>query len=290
MAKVRNSIIGELSGKLGGMVFSRNKSGAIVRANVKGINPRTVAQLKARQAFKYASVLFRNVSNTNKVLWQEFADNYYNPKNGTNNGQYSGYNAFMGLRNITNDASQSAENGEVGVNGAIPSEETNIDYIAMPDTPIGKSFVGAVVDSTTDNVIPLSVKEAEITIDGNWKVVLSIGDESGYDIVDFADPNGYEIGLGVYISYGSPDGSKEFQNINAQKLDYIKPLEKGLGILGMDDAQTIEFRPISTVDISSFKRYPLVGEDVYLNVYAINKYGQMSLIGGKVAECLTGLS
>jgi hypothetical protein len=67
--------VSQMSGKQGGTVFSRNKSGAYTRTNRKGTNPNTASQQSRRANFRAASRYFRTLS---AVQQQSFKDNAIN--------------------------------------------------------------------------------------------------------------------------------------------------------------------------------------------------------------------
>jgi hypothetical protein len=67
--------VSQMSGKQGGTVFSRNKSGAYTRTNRKGTNPNTTSQQSRRANFRAASRYFKTLS---AVQQQSFKDNAIN--------------------------------------------------------------------------------------------------------------------------------------------------------------------------------------------------------------------
>ena len=100
MAIIKGSLIGELSGKLGGQVFSRNRSGAYIRQYVIPVNPNTVAQQNARSRFSSAAGGYHTLSDTQKAHWQEYANSIFSPLDEPNNGQFTGFNAWTSLNNV----------------------------------------------------------------------------------------------------------------------------------------------------------------------------------------------
>lgn len=279
MAKVLNSSIGQLSGKMGGMVFSRNKGGAYVRAGVKGNNPQTQTQLKARYAFGSVATLFRSLTSAEKTSWQEFADNYYSPRNGGNAGQFSGYNAFIALRSAVQQAYLRPLEPVIKNTGVdISSGITFTDFTPMPETPIAKSFAPAVKTTGGDNAL-LSVKSAVIETDGSFNVVLQVGDGTGVDLAGNVDENGYEIGYAVYISNGNPSDNMSYNNQFAVNLGYVKPWNATAPGTDLLAVETIGVDSSVAFPIGSLKRFPLLDEYVNVTVYAFNKYGMFTRIG-----------
>lgn len=66
--------IDEMSGKQGGMVYTRARSGPTRRSLVVPMNPRTPAQSQARANLSHAATAFRALSPTDATLWRAYAD------------------------------------------------------------------------------------------------------------------------------------------------------------------------------------------------------------------------
>ena len=286
MAKVINSYIGQLSGKLGGMVFSRNAGGAYVRANVKGTNPQTISQVQARNAFASVATLFRGLSSAEKSQWQEFADNYYSPRGGGNTGQFSAYNAFIALRSTVQQTIRYALSDYIAVNGSEPAGgKTQVPFTPMPETPVATTLLPALATVGGDSAL-LSVTSAELFTDGHVRVELQVGDGTGVDLVNNQDINGNVIGYAVYYSNGNPSDNMAYANPEANCAGYFEPWlfdVPGTDALGV---QTYTFDVLSGLSIGRFKRFPLINEYVLISVYAMNKYGMMTLIGSVESQVL----
>jgi hypothetical protein len=77
MAKViYGAGVSQMSGKQGGTVFSRNKSGAYTRTNRKGTNPNTQSQQNRRASFRAASRYFKTLSSVQQQSFKDNAINY----------------------------------------------------------------------------------------------------------------------------------------------------------------------------------------------------------------------
>lgn len=77
MAKViYGAGVSQMSGKQGGTVFSRNKSGAYTRTNRKGTNPNTPAQQARRAAFADASRTFKALTSVQQQSFKDQSLNY----------------------------------------------------------------------------------------------------------------------------------------------------------------------------------------------------------------------
>ena len=69
--------ITEMRGSIGGNVYSRNKSGAIVRQRTKPVNPGTSFMVLAKSIFTAVSALWSNggLTETQRQGWRDYADN-----------------------------------------------------------------------------------------------------------------------------------------------------------------------------------------------------------------------
>lgn len=98
MALVKNPFqSGEASGKVGSLVASRNRSGAIMRQNAKPVQPRTPSQTGQRYAFTQVSNGFLSLSTTNIEDWNNFGNNYTVPNRLGDASNITGRNWFIGL-------------------------------------------------------------------------------------------------------------------------------------------------------------------------------------------------
>lgn len=96
----------ELSGKLGGSVYARNKGGAYVRIFTIPINPRSQGQLAVRNGWASAVTAYHALSDSQKANWNYFAITDYKPKYPKIGISYSGFNCFVGCKNELIQASR----------------------------------------------------------------------------------------------------------------------------------------------------------------------------------------
>lgn len=289
MAKIVNSTFGELSGKLGGMVFSRNAGGAYVRAGVKGTNPQTQSQLSARNAFASVSTLFRSLSSAEKTQWQEFADNWYSPRSGGNTGQFSAYNAFISLRSTVRQALRLAFNPDILLNGTTATGgETFTEFTPMPETPLALGLSAGLATADASS-IALDVETAVVTVDGRFRINLRVGDGLGSDVIGNEDVYGNKLGYAVYISNGNPSDNMSYGNEFSKCLGFARPFSlttPGTQFDGLTDMSIINDTPRI---IGQFKRFPLLNEYVNVTVLAMNKYGMFTRLGSIETQIVASL-
>lgn len=70
------AIVDNISGKLNGTVFSRNKGGHYMRSKSKPTNPRTAPQMAVRAAFGAISQLWRGLTEAQRAAWQAAAADF----------------------------------------------------------------------------------------------------------------------------------------------------------------------------------------------------------------------
>lgn len=63
-------------GKVGGTVMSRNRSGAYIRNKVTPVNPRSIAQMKARTRLGQLSAQWNDLTEGQRQAWMAMAPNY----------------------------------------------------------------------------------------------------------------------------------------------------------------------------------------------------------------------
>jgi hypothetical protein len=77
MAKTKlGGVVGAVSGKLAGMVFSHNRSGTYVRQKTSPVQPRTTRQMTQRAIFTNVTKAWRTLSLTVQNQWLDWAANH----------------------------------------------------------------------------------------------------------------------------------------------------------------------------------------------------------------------
>lgn len=70
------SIVAEIRGKLGGTVFSRNRSGNYMRNKTSPVNPNTERQVQVRSQFSFLAGYFKDtITATQRDNWNSWANN-----------------------------------------------------------------------------------------------------------------------------------------------------------------------------------------------------------------------
>jgi hypothetical protein len=89
------SIVGTLSGKLGGTVYSRNRWGSYVRQLVMPTQPQTPAQVNARGRIASIAAMWHELTPAQRLEWDTFAPSIVRVDPLGNPLNYNGYTAFM---------------------------------------------------------------------------------------------------------------------------------------------------------------------------------------------------
>lgn len=291
---VGGSPMGEIRGKLGSSVFSRNKAGQIVRAYAKPTDPSTQAQITARSNFGQAVNAFHSLTPAQKAAWNSFASSYFSSKRrGNLPSVHSGVNAFISLRNVA-----------LNMNRTMPPMGNNVN-VSSQTTLIGAATVTPVVPSQFAPNTPMQgvIGEGNILIDGvdgvSWQpssstitfglnvTMTGVGptpDPYGDGKNIFNDPEGRQVGFAIYAS-----------NMFEQKGTYVNnPDIVLLGNTGLLDIETgilqiaftkieIEIDGGAYVNNSSLSKYKTgYTEDqlVEYSVWMFNQEGQILRVGG----------
>lgn len=70
------AIVDNISGKLNGTVFAKNKGGNYMRSKSKPSNPKTAAQMAVRAQFGAISSAWKNLTESARSAWRESASNF----------------------------------------------------------------------------------------------------------------------------------------------------------------------------------------------------------------------
>lgn len=200
MARILGFQYGEMRGKLGGNVFSRNKAGAYVRAKVTPVNPQTVRQQTARYRFGNMSILYQSLSNMAKDCWQTFASTHFNPLKGNNTGIYTGGNAFVALRQSAAQGNDYSNINEITSDGTATTL-TQLNYNATTEPPSAPTSA-TIIDS---NAVAQRIEVDTIVIreDGSYDFNIKFPDASPTSTATFSaflNAEEQNFGIGIYIS------------------------------------------------------------------------------------------
>ena len=202
MARVINSLIGELRGKLGGTVYSRNAAGPIVRAKSKPTNPNTGAQQAARLSFRTAGKAYQTLTQSLQGGWNTFAKNVYNPFKKKNSGQFTASQAYAGICAQVANANKHVGaftcqlyGGTTVITGITCANLTGV--ITPPLVSVAPNIVDTASVAASYKVRGIYMSAANIvTVDLDVQGMAGVAMTAG----DFKDNKGNPYGFSVYIS------------------------------------------------------------------------------------------
>lgn len=151
MARVLGNPFGDLRGKLGGSVFSRNKSGAIVRVYTKNTDRRSDSQIDRRSRFGNVASLWASLSASIKSNWNQYAESSFAPKKGKKPGSYTGFAAFVSIESNKSNFGVNMSLFSM-LNPTLTSVSTSSAFEALGTVPT-KSLTAGVYDVTTHDYI-----------------------------------------------------------------------------------------------------------------------------------------
>ena len=282
---IGGSMIGELSGKLGGNVFARNKSGAYIRQYVIPVDPRTIAQVNARSKFGAASSNFHALTPEQKANWQNFASNVFNPKTGKL-GVSSGFNAFVSLNNVV-------------LNAKIRSATFKIDSVAAPATAqnFGTSYdppafaleSNLIMSGGGNSAISLSDitmepwQTAGPYIDIPIKILYNITGLSGPmgDIGYTEDAKGNYYGFKAFMSNPVAQPGVFVQNPYLIDLGTVKPVNFTTPV---SSPENFEVSFAASLLAANYQALGTTGQYVEISVFQVSQTGMLLKSGSRMLE------
>jgi hypothetical protein len=126
MAKIiLQQAFAEISGKLNGTVFAKNRGGAYMRTKVSPVNARTSAQLQARNLLSGYSQAWRNLTQTQRDAWNSASSDWSLATVFAQGATATGHGLFVTLNTNTNLAGGSPLTLPPNKVGAAPIQELN---------------------------------------------------------------------------------------------------------------------------------------------------------------------
>ncbi len=103
MAKIKfGMMMTDARGKLGGQVFSKNRSGAYVRTKVTPVNPRTISQQDNRSALGMFSAMWSSLTEAQRNAWNGAVEQWQKTNVFGDLQKPTGKNLFTGLNKVRN--------------------------------------------------------------------------------------------------------------------------------------------------------------------------------------------
>lgn len=267
MARVIGNPFGELRGKLAGSVFSRSRAGAIVREYVKPVNPNSIRQLASRAMFRASSQGWTGLTQLEQGSWNLFATAIYNPLQNTNNGQFTGNQSFVAIKNAIANAQGNTFDTTWTVVGPIAPPVFVPGAFKFDNVAPASSLVGNIAQ-TAGPAVTFQIDTIEISADLEVKCnLLLLGTlPGGLAANSLIDTNGNLFTFAVYISDpvrtlgGRPKNDFYLRLGNAEIGTFaVPPLEDATKIKFAYDAGVIQAQLKSSILEGQIYKVTIVG-------------------------------
>lgn len=287
MARVLGNPFGEMSGKMGGIVFARNKRGSYIRGYVKPVNPNTESQAVARNSFTSAVTAWHTLDDFQKNLWKSYASSYFSSKSlGNISGGHSGINAFVSLRNsLLNFSRKQMAMIDLAIEiNAVPvtavTQSITVLPLLPPEQPFQPQFLGGLITVNGVNTAffdsnMIGTIEFGLTTSGGLGPGPTPPSPTMQNI--FKDQNGSNMGIAVYASNALAQASQFVQNPEIVLLSSTGLIDNYTTVSAVPSKLQINFDG-SILGLQQKTQW-VAGQSVRLDAYAYNDLGESARIG-----------
>jgi len=279
---------GEYRGKMGGTVFSRNKSGAVARAYVRPTNRNSVAQQKARSRTGTASQGFATLTSTQASQWNAFAKSGFNPKKKMNVGQFSGANAYTALATTALNGVQNGMEAEIKQDTvAIDATAVFSSFAVSADAPVG-GIKGSLC-SPLDTAVTYTLSVDDVTLTSDFKagvdLLVSTSDTTGKVLDKLCDESLTSLGIMLTMSTPNTVANRVYRQNDTNTLAVIKP---PTALTGVIENSVLTLTAAAVANSGDWAIIPAVGSYVNIGVWLISANGMLKLLGYKEVQITAG--
>jgi hypothetical protein len=205
----------ELLGSVGGTTYSRNKTGAIARARVKGTNPRTGSQVNQRSSVSNVSKTWQALDQAQKNRWTSFATTLYTPRAGRKTGvAYTGAQSYIGT-NLILAAAREAQAVFTMKNGVTDVSITQSQFALNTSAPLLNSGTSLSDVTAAEHIYTVADVEANRLSNNDFEVNFSLNFATALPattvkFLDFASSQdaGFCASLGSVKKYAGSTSAK----------------------------------------------------------------------------------
>jgi hypothetical protein len=275
MALINGQMFGDMSGKLGGMVFTRNKAGKTIRAYVNPTDAKSGQQITQRSRFATVVSVWATLTDIAKGAWTSFANSLFSPKKPKVGGSYSGYQAFTSVNSLLNfskahDYTATFTPTTVDLNlSSFPAQ-----LVSPPTTGFSSN-----IQSSTGTAIALTLKSFSLnTLTGACIGVLTMDPGPQAAAPVFENPiTDKKVGFSFFGSTVLSPGANSCSNYEAYCLGTIPPPG---AITGWSSLSDLTFNwTIPSDYFGNLKGGFSAGQQIFVTVYAVGDEGQSAKIG-----------
>lgn len=269
MARISN-YLGDIKGKLGGLVFQKNKQGSIIRINNPSSNPFSERGGTARANFASATKMWASLNEDKVASWNYYGANYFRGKNYKVGKIYNGFTAFVALmsRQIPNTKLY----GTPEIWAQAETTSTFAPFLRQWEPP--GTLNPGVITNIAHEAVTLTLRE--VRIDPVLDVIA---------IFDYT-PSNYSSPL----AFQSPDGSRKYGLIfecgPPNKRVKLGPQKTGLsGVITVgddwaDNQNFFTYKWFSGISSSTLLRNGFAaGQKTVVSAFLISDYGEFTPLG-----------
>jgi hypothetical protein len=275
MAVITASTFGEMSGRVGPLVFSRNNGKQYVRQYVVGTDASSLQQLTSRQRFSVMAAHWRTLSVSQKSAWKTFANTLFVAKHPKANAVHSGYTAFVSLNTMLATCYSTDYNGIITVPG--------VDATYTPFPPVNyeapTSAFSANIQNSTGGALQLVLSDAVFDSTSNLCVVtLNLCPVNQVNPIVFKTPViNTNIGFACYFSMPFSGGRT---TVNSKEAYLMGTLKNPIINSGWATASQISFSwTVSSTYLNKLKYAFTIGKHIFVSIYSVGFSGQTAFIG-----------
>ena len=275
MAIITNSMFGDLSGKVGGTVFSKSAGQQQARAYVVGTDVKSLQQLTARQRFSLLCGKWRTLTMSQKQAWISYGANIFQPKHPKAGVIYSGYQAFMSDNSILQTLN-AAYYGAILIN---PVCVHGFDTFETSLNDPGNKPFSAQICTAGLAALNLSLNDASyVSSSRTVSVVIGFGSSPQASPPAFQTPiNGTPVGFACYFSSPFSGG----RTTTAAKEPYlVGSIGRLVLVSGWTSSNSVTFSwVVPSVYFDQCKYKFNSGSHIFVTVYAVSLTGQIAYVG-----------
>lgn len=263
-----------LSGKIGGKVYARNGSGFYCRQYVVPVNTSTPAQQAARASWASSATSWHTLTDAQKGTWNDFAQQYFNPKIAQNIGQFNGFQAYCSLKSIV---AQADRMGRTGTFTALPTGTLTqtVEAYVTPNNAPASALQGVVSNGSGAPASPVTLTSVTVNEDGSYEFTADFLNtpSGGLGQGNLESPDGSKLGIAVYISNSKTQAQTVPKNKYNQVLGYT-PIGD-FATTGLTGKTGFTFASTNNLDPAEYHQFPQAGQYVRATGYLIAQDGRL---------------
>lgn len=282
MAWIVGNPMGELRGKLGPNIFSRNGHGQYVRNYILPVNPNTIAQATARNSFSNIVNTYKDLTSAQRTAWKNYADTLYQPRSHSHSMQYSGYQAYIALNMANARSNNLNRNYTIKVDGlAPPYPLIKYDWdIGVSDPPL-VSKTNEII-GLSNSFYPTTLESINIKTNAKCNFSLSVPNMGGTTAFSgWVDSNNNKCGYVLYMSNTLKGENYYVRNPLYMCLGFFKAWSWNHPGPPYVVFNNLFYFADDAFDLGKYKSFPTLGKWVQATLYSIDLSGQLKKVGSK---------